>query len=95
MKPIIFERTAEKRMFERTFLERFTGDYDVPGSTLTVAVRGENQLIMTRPGRPGLALRPKHGATFDIESLPGQSVEFKEKELVIYSPDGVNLFKKK
>jgi CubicO group peptidase (beta-lactamase class C family) len=95
VKPIIFERTAEKRMFERTFLERFTGDYDVPGSILTVGLRGENQLIMTRPGRPALALQPKHGATFGIESLPGQSVEFKEKELVIYSPDGVNLFKKK
>ena len=95
VKPIVFDRAAEKRMFERTFLERFTGDYDVPGSTLTIALRGENQLILTHTGRPALALQPKHGATFDIESLPGQSVEFREKELVFYSPDGVSLFKKK
>jgi hypothetical protein len=94
-KPIIFERTAEKQMFERTFLERFTGDYDVPGSTLSIAIRGENQLVMAFPGRPALALRPKHGTSFDIESLPGQSIEFKEKELLMYSPDDVNLFKKK
>jgi len=95
VKPIVFERTAEKQMFERTFLEPFTGDYDVPGSPLAVALRGDNNLVLIQPGRPPLALRPTHGTTFEIESLPGEYMEFKEKELVEYTPDGVYVFKKK
>jgi CubicO group peptidase (beta-lactamase class C family) len=95
VKPIVFERSAEKRMYERTFLEPFIGDYDVPGSTWTAALEGESKLALTRPGMPALALRPKHGTTFEIESLPGETIEFHEKEMVLYTPDGVLVFKKK
>jgi CubicO group peptidase (beta-lactamase class C family) len=95
VKAIIFERTAEKGMFERTFLERFTGDYDVPGSLWTVALQGESKLVLTRPGSPALALVPKHGTVFELESLPGETVEFKDNQAILYTADGVSVFKKK
>jgi hypothetical protein len=95
VKPIVFQRTAEKQMFERPFLTQFTGDYDTPGAPLTVALEGESKLVLTRPGSPTQALRPKHGSTFEIESLPGETIEFKEKEMILYTADGVLMFKKK
>ncbi len=95
VKPIVFDRTAEKRMFERTFLQPFTGEYEVPGSTLTVSLQGGSKLVASSPGSPTLELAPKHGTTFDIVSRPGQSIEFKPDSIVLYTPDDVSIFKKK
>ncbi len=53
VKPIVFERTAEARMYQRTFLEQFTGDYDLPASTLTVSLQGDSKLVLSLAGEPG------------------------------------------
>jgi hypothetical protein len=39
VKSIIFDRVAEKQMFEKTFLEQFVGDYDFMGRTLSIQFR--------------------------------------------------------
>ena len=95
VKPIVFIRVAEKRMFERTFLEPFTGEYDRPGSPLTVALQGDNHLVASLPGSPVLSLTPLHGTTFAIDTRPGQSLEFKPDSVVYYTPDSVDVFKRK
>jgi len=94
VKPIVFTRVAEKRMFDSTFLQPFTGEYDTPGSPMTVALQGD-QLVMSSPGSPARKLAPKHGSTFDITGRPGQSVEFKPDSMIVYTPDGVYVIKKK
>lgn len=101
VKDIVFTRVAEKRMRERSFLEPFTGDYDLFGSTLSVALEGDHTLIATSPGRPKLELVPKHGTMFDIKGRSGESFEFKADasgkvtEAVLYSADDVVVIKKK
>jgi len=95
VKPIVFERTAEAQMYQRTFLERFTGDYDLPASTLTVSLQGDSKLVLSRPGSPVLEMRPKHGQAFEVPALPGQIFEFRDRELVNFTPDGVYVYKKK
>ena len=100
VKPIVFERVAEKRMFDPAFLKQFTGSYDMFGSPADVRLEG-TKLVMSHPGSPVLTLAPKHGMTFDIETRPGQSLEFrpdasgKIAEAVLYTPDGVYVIKKK
>jgi CubicO group peptidase (beta-lactamase class C family) len=95
VKPILFERSAESRMYERTFLDQFTGDYDLPASTLTVSLQGDSKLVLSRPGSPVLELKPKHGTAFEAPALPGQIFEFRNHELVNYTPDGVYVYQKK
>ncbi len=77
VKPIVFERVAEKRMFEVTFLQPFVGDYELPGNTLSISLHG-NTLVASTPGSPVLILVPKHRTVFDIQTIPDTSIEFKQ-----------------
>lgn len=101
VKPIVFERVAERRMFERSFIEPFTGNYDLFGTTLSVTLKGENTLVMSEPGSPVLKLIPKHGTTFDVESHPGETIEFKQDtsgkitEAVLYTTESAYVIKRK
>ena len=79
VKSIIFDRVAEKQMFERAFLEQFVGDYDFMGRTLSVRSNG-TKLTAAFPGAPVLPLEPKHGTLFNVVSLPGTTIEFKKDE---------------
>lgn len=97
---IVFERSAEKQMFETTFLKQFVGDYDVPGSTLSITLQG-NTLVAASPGSPVLQLLPKHGTIFNVRTRPGTSVEFKKDssgkviEVVLATPESAFVFKRK
>jgi hypothetical protein len=95
VKDIVFKRVAERRMFETAFLQPFTGDYDTPGSPLTVSLAGEDTLQLSSPGEPPTKLIPRHGSRFDLKDQTGVSVEFKPGELVLYTPDNVYVVKKK
>jgi hypothetical protein len=94
VKAIEFVRVAEKRMSERSFLEPFVGKYDVAGTILTVAMEGDSTLTIGDPGAPPRRLVPKHGTLFDINGLPGQSVEFRPGEMVLYGPGSASVFKR-
>lgn len=100
VKSIIFDRVAEKQMFERAFLEQFIGDYDFMGRTLSVRFNG-TKLAAAFPGEPVLALEPKHGTIFNVVSLPGTTIEFKKDEsgafteLIFGSTDVSYLIKRK
>jgi CubicO group peptidase (beta-lactamase class C family) len=101
VKDIVFHRVAEQRMFEASFLSQFTGVYDVGVAGLTITLVGDNSLEASSPGSPSRKLIPRHGTRFDLQDLSGVSIEFKQdstgkaQELVLYSPRGVSVFKKK
>jgi CubicO group peptidase (beta-lactamase class C family) len=101
VKEIVFTRVPEKRMREKSFLEPFTGQYEVPGTVLTVSLQGDDTLVISAPGQPTQELVPDHGTTFNVKSLSGVSVEFKQDaagkvtDIVIYQPGGTAVFKKK
>lgn len=87
-------KTAESTAESQGFTGRKTGTH--PSHALK-DYEGE----FSHPGSPVLTLAPKHGMTFDIETRPGQSLEFrpdasgKIAEAVLYTPDGVYVIKKK
>jgi hypothetical protein len=103
VKDIVFTRMPDKQLTDRSFIEAFTGEYELPGAPvpLTVALRGDHALVASTPGQTDLELLPKRGTTFDVKGLAGFSIEFKKDasgkvtEAVFTQPDNVTVIKKK
>jgi CubicO group peptidase (beta-lactamase class C family) len=79
VKDIAFTRLPDKQLSERSFIEPFTGQYEIPGSpvVLTVSLRGDHTLIASVPGQPDYELVPRRGTRFDFTVVHGLSLEFK------------------
>ena len=79
VKDIVFTRMPDRQLTERTFIEPFTGQYEIQGSPvpIKVSLRGENTLIVSVPGQPDLKLNPKRGTTFELADVKGITIEFK------------------
>ncbi|HYA48273.1 MAG TPA: DUF3471 domain-containing protein, partial [Burkholderiales bacterium] len=77
VKDIVFTRKADSRLFERSFLEKLCGAYELMGQTVTVALRGENTLTLAVAGQAAVELVPATGMQFALKGVPGASVEFK------------------
>jgi CubicO group peptidase (beta-lactamase class C family) len=98
---IFFQRVAEARMRENSFLEPFTGQYELPGTVLNVVTRGDHTLVANTPGQPARELIPRHGMLFDLQGLSGVSIEFKTDasgkvvEAVFYQGGSALVIKKK
>jgi CubicO group peptidase (beta-lactamase class C family) len=80
VKDSIFTRMPDKSMANRAFLEPFVGKYEVMGMTLTIDLRGEDQLIASIPGQGDQTLVPYQGTTFNLKGLTGFSIEFKRDD---------------
>jgi YD repeat-containing protein len=79
VKDIVFTRLPDKQLTDRSFIEPFTGQYDLPGSPVpvTVSLRGDHTVVMTFPGAPDIELLPKRGMAFDVKNQSGVTIEFK------------------
>ena len=101
VKDIEFTRMPEKKMKDIKFLEKFVGEYDLRGIIATVAIKGENTLMLTVPGQPQYELVPYKGTDFTIKNLKGFSIKFimdesgTVTELESHQPNGVFTAKKK
>jgi hypothetical protein len=76
VKEIVFARLPDKKMSERSFLEKFCGQYELQGQLFTVQIKGENTLIVVVPGQPEMELVPYKGTEFTIKGTPNAAVEF-------------------
>ncbi len=98
---IVFTKMPEKKMKERSFLEKFVGEYLLGEITVTVSLRGDNELVLFVPGQPKYELVPYKGTEFNLKNLAGYSVEFvvneagKVTEAKVTQPNGVFTAKKK
>ena len=103
VKDIVFTRVPDRQLSDRSFIEAFTGQYEIPGSPapLTITIRGDHALVGSAPGQEDLELLPKRGTTFEVKGLAGFSMEFRKDaggkvtEAVLYQPDTVIVLKKK
>jgi len=79
VKDIVFTRMPDKQLSERSFVEAFAGQYEIPGSPvpLTVTLRGDHTLVVSVPGQPDYQLNPKRGTTFQLADFSGITIEFK------------------
>jgi CubicO group peptidase (beta-lactamase class C family) len=95
VKDIVFQRLPPRDMTDKLFLERFIGEYEIMGLTMTVALRGERSLVVSLPMQPEFELVPYKGNTFHVKGLSGYSIEFKLDatgnlyEAVVEQPNGV------
>ncbi len=100
-KEIVFTRMPEKKMMDRSFLEKFVGEYELSGIVMTIALKGEKALFLSVPGQPEYELVPYKGTEFNLKGLAGFSVEFivdetgAVKETKVTQPNGVFVAKKK
>jgi len=100
VEPSIFTKMPEKAMMEKSFLEKFTGEYMIGEEKSTVFVKGEKTLFIYVPGQPEYELVPYKGATFNFKALSGFSIEFimdesgKVTEAKVTQPNGVFTAKK-
>lgn len=98
---IVFTKMPEKKMKERSFLEKFVGEYLLGEITVTVSLKGDNELVLYVPGQPKYELVPYKGTEFNLKNLTGYSVEFvvneagKVTEAKVTQPNGVFTAKKK
>ena len=98
---IVFTRRPRQEMTERAFLERFVGEYEVMGITLTVSLKGENALQVVLPGQPQFELEPYKGTEFHLKGLSGFGIEFKSDdsgavvEAIVTQPGAVLTARKK
>jgi len=101
VKEIIFTRMPEKKMMERSFLEKFVGEYKLEGIIITISLRGENTLFASVPGQGEIELVPYKGTEFNLKNLTGYSIEFivdepgVVTEAKITQPSGIFTAKKK
>lgn len=99
--PIVFNRMPEKKMMEKSFLEKFVGKYEIQNAEVNVFLKAEKTLVLSAPGQPEYELVPYKGTEFNFKGLQGFSVEFMmdEKgavfEAVFKQPNGVFTAKKK
>lgn len=79
VKDIVFTRLPDKQLSDRSFVQAFTGEYEIPGSPtpLTISLRGDHTLVESTPGSPDVELLPRRCTTFDIKDQSGVSIEFK------------------
>jgi CubicO group peptidase (beta-lactamase class C family) len=76
---IVFTRMPDTQLTQRSVVEAFAGQYDLPGRTvpLTIVLRGDHTLVVSLPGQPDTELVPTRGTTFDLKGINGITFEFK------------------
>jgi len=101
VKDIRFTRMPEKKMMERSFLEKFVGGYELQGMAVTIFLKGEKTLFISVPGQGEVELVPYKGTEFNLKNLTGYSIEFimdesgVVAEAKVTQPNGVFTAKKK
>lgn len=101
VKPIVFNRIADKRFKDAAFLRQFAGSYEVGANTAVVALREDNVLTMAIAGQPLRELVGIAGTRFSIKNLNGFTIEFLAgksgaiEQAAFYQPNGNFVAKRK
>lgn len=100
VKDIEFNKVTEKKIVEKSSLEKYVGDYEISGTIAKVYIRGDKTLMLNVPGQPDYELVPTGNNEFNIKQLAGFSVKFTEAdgkitELIFNQPNGVFTAKRK
>jgi hypothetical protein len=72
-KEVVFTRQADKRLKDPEFLKKLEGQYELNGSTITIALRDNELTILSAPP---VHLDPYKGTVFRAREFSDQTVEF-------------------
>ncbi len=74
--PVVFKRTADRRLSDPDYLKSLTGTYMLPSETpVSVEISGEN-LMVTLEGQPRLTLEAGPHGRYNCKEIPGISFDF-------------------
>ena len=71
----IFKRRPDASLSDPATLETYTGQYEIGGSVLTVALKN-NELIVSFPGTPDTHLVPYKSHVFKAKEFSDMTIEF-------------------
>ncbi len=97
---IVFTRLPDRRLKDPEYLQRFTGEYELAGETLTVSLQGD-VLLITAPGQPPYELEPRQGSEFGLKGVSVVTLHFtlddtgQASEVQLIQPNGVFTAKRK
>lgn len=96
-----FKRTPKGVCMEKDELEKYVGDYELPGIVAKVYIKGENTLYLLVPGQPEYELLPLEKHNFALKILDGFKLKFVEDgsgniaEVLFVQPNGTFKAKRK
>lgn len=73
---IVFKRSINKQLTEKSFLEQFIGEYEVLDTIMVVVLKGEQTLQATILGQPDYELLPYKETEFHVKGLSGIRINF-------------------
>jgi CubicO group peptidase (beta-lactamase class C family) len=79
VKAIVFTKKPDARLFDPAYLARFTGEYNLLGTTWTVSLKG-NALTLNLPGQPQMDLLPSLSGDFAIKQTQVVTLHFVSDE---------------
>lgn len=101
VKDIVFSKLPPSIKVTKESLEKYVGEYQLPGAIAKVYIRGENTLMVLVPGQPDYELVPTKLHEFDFKILKGFSVKFdvndknESTQLSFIQPNGTFKAKRK
>jgi CubicO group peptidase (beta-lactamase class C family) len=98
---IEFKRIPPSHLYDREYLSKFTGEYELSGQIFTIALHGGNRLSISVPGQQTRILEPYKENEFLTLDLAGYSIRFvvaednHVTEMQLIQPNGVFTAKRK
>ena len=99
--PLVFVRTDKMAALSKADLEKYTGEFELAGTTVKTYLKNDNTLFVLVPGQPEYELAPTGKHAFDLKAVPGYSVLFEMNDknavaaLTFQQPNGNFKAKKK
>lgn len=76
VKDLVFTRVTEELQLTGSTMNKYVGEYELPGMLAKIYIRGENTLMLLVPGQPDYELVPVKEHEFEIKNLKGFSIKF-------------------
>jgi hypothetical protein len=81
VKDIVFKKKIETIDVSKADLEKYTGDYELPGPTIVkVYIKGDKTLMVLVPGQPDYEMLPVKKDLFNFKIISGYSVRFEKND---------------
>lgn len=81
VKDIVFKKKIETIDVSKADLEKYVGDYELPGPTIVkVYIKGDKTLMVLVPGQPDYELLPVKKDIFHFKIISGYSIRFEKND---------------
>jgi CubicO group peptidase (beta-lactamase class C family) len=94
LNPISFTKQLKAKEVSKEDLQKYTGDYELPGAIVKLYIKNEKTLYALVPGQPEYELVPVDKHKFGLKVLPGYFIQFsvdnnsKVTDLTFIQPNG-------